>query len=338
LFVNRQAITVQDVLEPLWQDLQRKAESLPPASYHAYLRQQVSRQVEFQIGLAVVYEKAQAAYAEDRYQEAFDKQADRMVQDVIDRRFGGVEVRYQAHLEKLGLSLQDVTKRAKRQVMVTQFLRDRFQPHVHEPTRRELMQYYRTHRDEFTTPAKAELFLLEIPLETLLGKPLQEATAEQVRKARAKARSELRQALQALNQGAEFAEVARTYSHGVRAKTGGYWGEISPGALANRWKSVNEVLFSLKSGQISEIVETDASCFVVKCGRRTPEKTLSFEQAQEQILQDLAEQEFNRRRDAYVRELVEQAAIRPRNQFVLAVMAAAPEPVPRVGHTTRKPR
>ena len=322
LFVNRQTITVQDVLEPILDDLLTKAEGLPLPTYQGYVQREVAQQIDFQIGLAVVYEQAQLSYTEARFEEAFQKEAERMVRDVINRRFGGVRVRYEQHLKRLDLTMDDITERAKRQVMVMQFLRDRFQPATHEPTRRELMNYYQAHLDAFTTPPRAELFLLEIPLEESLGKPIDRASGDELAEARREARARLEEARSELARGTDFAQVARTYCQGVRARAGGAWGPISPGALTGRWAKAGEVLFSLEPGRHSEIVETDDALFVVKCGQRTPASTLSFEEAQQQILQRIAEEEFDRRRDAYIAQLVARAMIRRRDEFHRSVLSA----------------
>ena len=80
------------------------------------------------------------------------------------------------YAEALGTALADVKERARRRIMVTQFLRDRFLPRLREPPRRDLVEYYQAHLDEFTTPAKAELLLIEVPVESELGKRIAQAT------------------------------------------------------------------------------------------------------------------------------------------------------------------
>ena len=96
--------------------------------------------------------------------------------------------------------------------------------------------------------------------------------------------------------------------------------------MTGRWAPAEKVLFSLGPGQYSDVVETDEALFVVKCGQRTDAHTLGFEEAQQQILQRLAEEEFNRRRDAYIARLVARAKIRPREAFYRSVVAAIPRP------------
>ena len=326
LFVNGQTLTVSEILEPIFNDLTAKAQSLSVPAYRNHLMREVHRQIDYQMSIAVLYEEAQHAYAEDRYEEAFGKEADRIVHDVMNREFGGVEPRYEAHLKRFDLSLEDVKERTKRQLMVMQFLRDRFSPLTSDPTRRELIHYYQTHKDTFTSPAKAELWLLEIPLETELGKPVAQASTEEIAGAKTAAREQLSRAKKDLDAGKDFAEVARQYSKGVRAKTGGNWGEISEGSLAGRWEKVGQVLFSLKAGETSPITETDKSLFVVRCGKKTVAYTTPFEDAQEQITKQLADEDFNRRRDAYVGKLLAKADVQKRSEFFQAVLAASPRP------------
>jgi len=326
LFVNDDTLTVQEILEPILEDLNQKAETLDLPAYRNYLFRAVGGQVDYQMTMLVLYQQAKEKFSEERMQEAFDKEADRMVKDLINHRYAGSNARYDAHLKALGLTLDGIKARAKRQAMVMQFLQDRFRPLVGNPTRHDLDKYYQSHLDEFTTPAKAELFLIEIPLEAELGAPLSESSPAQIEAARTSARAQLEHAKQELEAGVEFAAVAKRYSKGIRAKTGGAWGEISPGALTGRWAEAAKVLFTLKANQISDIVETDQALFIVKCGHHSPAHRLSFEEAQEQISNRFAADDFERRRQAYVRELMARATIRPRDAFFQAVLAASPRP------------
>lgn len=326
LFVNDDTITVQEILEPILEDLKQKAATLPLPAYRNHLFRAVGSQIEYQMTMLVIYQQAQKAFSEERIQKAFDKEADRMVQDLINRLYAGSHAKYEAHLKTLDLTMDGIKARAKRQAMVMQFLQDRFRPLVGNPTRQDLLKYYQSHLDEFTTPAKAELFLIEIPLEMELGKPLAEASPAQIEKARSSAREQLERAKQELDAGVEFAAVAKKYSKGIRARTGGAWGEISPGALTGRWAEAAKVLFTLKANQISDIVETEEALFIVKCGQYTPGNKLTFEEAQAKIANRFANENFERRRQNYVKELMACATTHPREAFFQAVLAAAPRP------------
>lgn len=335
LFVNDDTLTVQEVLEPILEDLKEKSDTLSLSAYRNHIFRAVGGQIEYQITILVLHQQAKQKFSDEKYQQAFDKEADRMVKDLINRMYGGSNTRYEAHLKALDLTLEGIKARAKRQAMVMQFLQDRFKPLVGNPTRRELEQYYRVHLDEFTTPAKAELFLIEIPLAIQLDQPIPQASPAQIKSARASARAYLERAQQELESGVEFDAVAKKYSKGVRAKAGGEWGEISPSSLTGRWEEAAKVLFTLRTNEISDIIETNESLFIVKCGQYTPETRLTFEEAQQQIIQRFAADDFERRRQAYIKELVARATIRPQEAFFQAVVAAVPRPA--ILNTNRNP-
>ena len=326
LFVNGESITVQDVLEPTVDDLAAKARTMSLASYRNYVFRTVNNQIDYLASVAVVYQEAKQKYSGEKEQKAFDKEADRLVKDVVVHRYGGINARYEAHLKSLDLTTSDIKARAKRQAMVMQFLHDQFKPLAREPSRRELLQYYQAHPDEFASPARAQLLLIDIPLEKELGKPVGQAAPAELAGARERTRAQLTRAREELDSGVEFAAVARKYSKGIRASAGGDWGEITPGSLTGRWAKAAEVLFQLKAGQISDIVDNSDTLFIVKCGKLTPAVKLTFEQAQEQIIGRLADEEFNRQRDAYVQQLLAKATVGRRQDFFEAVLAAVPRP------------
>ena len=327
LFVNGDPLTVQDVLEPIIDDLNRQARRLRRRDYNDYLARRLPEEIRNRVSRLVVSQRAKDTYPEEAH-KIMDAKADDMIKDVINRRFGGVHARYEQHLKAFDFTVADMKERAKRQILVTQFLRDRFLPRLQEPPRRELMKYYQAHLDEFTTPATAELFLIEVPIQVELDKPTSEATGDEIAAARGLARAQLDRAREELNSGVEFAAVAKLYSRGIHRVNGGAWGEISPGALKKRWAGPAEVLFTLEPGQISDVAETDESVFIVKCGRKTPGNRLSFEEAQAGITTRLKNEQYDRMTHRYISDLLRRATIDDRQQqgFFFAVAAAAPRP------------
>jgi parvulin-like peptidyl-prolyl isomerase len=327
LFVNGDALTVQDILEPIMEDLRRQAAVLDLEDYRNYLLRMVADEIRNQTRLTVVYQKAKDFYPEQA-QQVLDERADDVIRDVINRRFGGVHARYEAHLKSFGFSLEDMKERARRQVIVTQFLRDRFLPRLEEPSRRDLVRYYEAHLDSFTTPASAEMFLLDIPLESELGEPVDEANAEEITAARHRAREQLSRAREELESGVEFEAVAGRYSKGIRSAVGGAWGEIRPGSLTGRWARAAEVLFTLDEGQLSDVIETEDAVMLVQCGRKTPAERLSFEEAQTRIIERIKDEQYQRLTGEYVSRLLREATIDQQQgqEFLMAVAAAAPLP------------
>ncbi|MEP0843246.1 MAG: peptidyl-prolyl cis-trans isomerase [Phycisphaerae bacterium] len=325
MVVNGEPVSVADVLEPMIEDLAAKAKGLSEAAYRDYLTQRIIEQTGLEISRVLIYQEARKTFP-DKAGEVFAKEADKFVQEVVNARFGGVFARYEAHLKALDLTLADVKERAKRQMMVSQFLHERFKPLVQNPSRAELLKYYHEHEADFTTPEKAELFLIEVPLSVELKKPLGQATDAERAAARERALAQVRRAREEIESGVPFADVARQYSKGLQAALGGAVGEISPGSLTRHWAKAAEVLFTLEEGELSEPIDAGESIFLVRCGKKTPARRAGFEQSQEQIIRRLMDDQFSEMQRKYLTSLEAKATIQRRHEFMVAVFAAAPRP------------
>jgi hypothetical protein len=326
MFVNADTVTVSDILEPIIDELSKQSAALNEKDYRESVLRMVRNQIDYQTGVTLVYQEAKKPYGDKKFQEVFDKRADELVKELIANRYGGVKARFEAHLKSLDLKAADIKERLKRETMIREYFRERFKPMLNEPSRRELMRYYQEHLAELTTPPKAELLLIEVPIASETEKPLSLASAEEKAQARQKALARCARAREELESGVDFASVARGYSKGPHAEQGGSWGEISPGALTKRWAKASDVLFTLKEGQISEIIDAEDAFFVVKCGKYTPAHQASFEEAQRKMMENLVEEQFNTLRNNYVAELHQKANIRNRPEFFLAVLSASPRP------------
>jgi hypothetical protein len=325
LFVNNEPVTVPEILEPILQNLKNDSTKLPPQAYYMAVRRNVREQIDLHVSTLLIHQEAKNNYPEKAMEE-FDKEVDRRIKDVVNDRYQGIYARYEAQLKAMDMTMADVKGRIKRQLLVTQYMRDKFKPMLHEPPRRQLYTYYQDHLTDFTTPERAELFLIEVPVDALLGKPRNLSTAQDIADAHSKAVAQLKRAHEELESGVEFTAVARAYSKGIKASQGGAWGEIGPGTLQGRWAKAAEVLFTLAENQTSDVVETEDAAFIVHCGKRTPARQASFEEAQTKIIERMKEEQFNRLTQEYIQGLIAKATIRPVNEFNEAVMAAAPRP------------
>lgn len=77
-----------------------------------------------------------------------------------------------------------------------------------------------------------------------------------------------------------FADLAMKNSECPTAVQNGELGTFKKGQL---YPEIEKVLFRLKEGQISDIVETEAGFHIVKCGKIHPSKTISFKNAKPKI-------------------------------------------------------
>ncbi len=84
----------------------------------------------------------------------------------------------------------------------------------------------------------------------------------------------------------KFADLAMKNSECPTAMQGGQLGDFPRGKL---YPEIDAVLFKLKKGQISEVVETEAGFHVLLCTAIKPAETLSFSKAQRKIRRLLQE-------------------------------------------------
>ncbi|MCK5451727.1 MAG: peptidylprolyl isomerase, partial [Candidatus Omnitrophica bacterium] len=89
--------------------------------------------------------------------------------------------------------------------------------------------------------------------------------------------------------GKDFSEVASLYSEGPYAKTGGDMGYISPGQTMGE---IDEVIFSLTKGEVSDIVETSIGYHVFKVEDIQKEKQLSYDEVSEYLKEQLYMKRF----------------------------------------------
>jgi peptidyl-prolyl cis-trans isomerase SurA len=187
--------------------------------------------------------------------EITNEQIASRVQEEVDtavRRYGSVN-RLESELRRNGMSLDDYRKTLSSQLrdrhyiqtIVSSFIRPRI-----EIRDDEVVTYYNDHIDE--VPAIPDsLFLADILIEISSSEDQLQAV-----------RAQLGEVLSRLGQGQSFAQVAGELSKGPSATRGGQVGSITRGDLFS--KQLEDVIFSLSEGDISQAVVTERGVHVVK--------------------------------------------------------------------------
>jgi hypothetical protein len=85
--------------------------------------------------------------------------------------------------------------------------------------------------------------------------------------------------------GAVFTELAKQKSHGLTANQGGQHDWTTKGAL--RSQQIDEALFTLDVGQLSDIIETEQGFHIVRVLERKDAGRIPFTDAQAQIRKEL---------------------------------------------------
>jgi bifunctional DNA-binding transcriptional regulator/antitoxin component of YhaV-PrlF toxin-antitoxin module len=124
-------------------------------------------------------------------------------------------------------------------------------------------------------------------------------------RARQEAWEMMRMAREKLLAGADFGEVAKEFSQSALAKYGGDAGFVA----FNPTSEVSRILFGLKEGQISEIIETQEGLFILKAEEIRPERTQAFGELNPELKRTVFQRRLRERLDDFVEELRQRADV-----------------------------
>jgi len=155
----------------------------------------------------------------------------------------------------------------------------------------EIDKYYREHINEYAEPAKVRIREIVVRFE-----PGGEDEAEK----------QARRLLQDIEQGADFAEVARRHSDAPSKEAGGDLGFFEQRELA---ASLADVAFQLDLGDISEIIKFESSYRIIRVEEKTEENTMSLDSVRTDIGNAIHQKKITERTERYLRQLREQAII-----------------------------
>ncbi len=102
-----------------------------------------------------------------------------------------------------------------------------------------------------------------------------------------------------LQKGEDFAILAKDFSQSASATQGGDLGMLPRGSMP---KAFDDAAFSLKPGEVSNVVETELGFHLIKVHEKRPEKIVPFKEVEERIRQHLANQKLKQRVDEYLNE------------------------------------
>ncbi|GMU33288.1 MAG: peptidyl-prolyl cis-trans isomerase [Planctomycetia bacterium] len=326
--IHGETIRVGDILEPIQPKLEKMATELPAQAYYQRAADIVRLQIVENVAQQLIWRRASAQINDD-IKPQLEKAIDKTEKDRINREFQGRETLYEQFLSKHGKTRTDVRERLRRAIVIDSYLRDRLLPMVPQPRRSELLEYYESHRAEFSRPEQREMWLIEVPVEAFLDfrKPVSRADEQEATR---KAREKIEQAAAALARGDAFDVVAREYSMGPHREDGGAWGSITAASdnsrspLQGRWAEPSRKLFELSPGGTSEIVEADKCFFIVRTGEIKPGKNASFQEAQPHIVDSLKQQRFAHLRADFLQKELDSATIGSLDDFMRMVMDAIP--------------
>ena len=210
----------------------------------------------------------------------------------IQARFPSEEAFSQA-LRSKGLTLDELKADMEEELMIQQLIQKEVYAKV-TISRQELESFFRKHRDDYAEDSvHARHILIAVP---------PNASPEDDAKARDRAKTVLAKA----RKGDDFAQLAKQYSEDPNKDKGGDLGELARGQTV---KPFEDAAFSLKPGEISDLVRTTFGYHIIKVEEKKPIKRLSFKEAEDRVREDLTKEKAGAQYLNYVKALQKKAKI-----------------------------
>lgn len=204
------------------------------------------------------------------------------------------ETEYKNELSRRNLSEEMLRSRLERNSSVQQYVERKFAAKS-SVTDNDMVAYYESRLDLFKQPLQVRVSHILIQADPKWEEPRKQ-----------EARRKAEQVLKGLKKGRDFASLAREQSDGPTRTSGGDLGYIKMGQLE---KQLESIVFNLKTGETSEVIETSYGFHLFKVFDRKPETILAYDNVKEQIRQYLVQEKAKQEADLYAKKLREKAAV-----------------------------
>jgi peptidyl-prolyl cis-trans isomerase C len=109
-----------------------------------------------------------------------------------------------------------------------------------------------------------------------------------------------------IENGEDFASLAKEFSQCPSAERGGDLGYFERGKMV---KPFEDAAFSMKTGEVSDIVATPFGFHLIKVTDRIEARTISYDESKERIRQHLQGKKAGEEKDAYVGDLKKKSSV-----------------------------
>lgn len=208
----------------------------------------------------------------------------------VKKRFGSKE-EFEHVLSGQGLTLKDLTTRYLEQMMIRGLI-DRKVGSKVTVSPVEINRYYDEHMNEFIQPEG-------ITLRNILIRPKKDLAPE-------KAIDLAKEILRRIQEGGDFALLAKEYSEGPNASGGGLMGYVKKGDLL---PEIESVVFNLKEGELSGIIQTSLGYHIFKVEEKRERKVLSLSEVRADVEEAVFREKVKDRLKGWIETLRKNAYI-----------------------------
>ena len=305
--VNGSFITIDDILQEVGPKLGRIPADISQPTLRRQVSGIISDQVRRRIIQLLVLEQADRRLTDQQKEHIDNIMGDTLRQMVAQE--GGSRKKLEQKFIDESTTLNAVMVRHRKEATARLFLQTMFVPNI-SVTRKELWNFYNSHRADYVTPKKVQMQIISVPLSEFLPKDLPaggKPTEMELQAARKRACDVIDKAIEALQAGTDMGQVAKRFSRGIKADKGGLWDLMPKGSF--KAERIESIAFKLKDGQMAGPIKTTDGYYIVKAKRVQEGKSITFADAQEDIDRRLRDKQFEKLTDEYFQEILKDATI-----------------------------
>ena len=282
--VDGQVILASDVLWQVNQIIEANRDRIPPAEIEKNRRGLMRMQVMGLIDTKILYADFRRTIPAENIPTIKKNLAEPFEEAEIPRLIKMLKLKDRSalaeFLERNGTSLKDLQRQFGERTIAGEWLRQSA-PKPEQVTHEKMLNYYNEHLKDYEYPAQAKWEEVMIRFNRVGG------DRSAAWKACAELGNEIWQKVAKNPQlrGPVFAELAQAKSHGFTAQEGGIKDWTTRGAL--RCEAMNEALFSLQIGQMSNIIESEHGFHIIRVLDRKEDGRTPFTETQADIRKEL---------------------------------------------------
>lgn len=302
-----QLLNVRTTMQKIAGDpkLQQPGQRIPtPDDYVKYREQAIQMSIEVFIQKRMLVERLKSGLKPDQVKmmnSHIDEQFEKEIGNLKQQLKVSNKTELELALREKGTSLQNVKDNfaLERLAMECIAIKSEKADPIERP---DLVAYYKANEEKFRIPARVRWQQIQVSI----APPGNDAKKRE-------ARDKIELALDQLQSGVSFDEVARKYSDGPTAKKGGDWGWLEADTLADT--NLEKLLFSMRAGKISKIHEGPSSYSVVKVLEKQEAGHKPFEDLQDEIRSILQKEQDQKRLEKFKQEIFATAVVETKYQL-----------------------
>jgi parvulin-like peptidyl-prolyl isomerase len=325
LTINDTKITEGQLDKIVAPRMRQTAGRVPPAQMNQYKQQMRRQAMEYMIIDTMLIEKEKAkniTVSEEELDAKINQQIAQYNLSIDD---------FKLRLKERGGNYSEYKENMKKGVMHEKLLETEFVGKIKEPNTAEIKAYYDENAQQFAIPESFHAKYIFI----------RPADGNDPNKAKLDAKTKAQEFLAKIKGGAEFETVAKENSAHPSAKNGGDI-DVTKSELATM-PELEQAVSALKPGEISDVVETQTGCHIIKLVEHLDANIVSLENAKEKIVADLGDKQKQQIVMDYIQNLKAEAKVNFTNEadkfdLIAPKPAIAAPPVRRAETTATAPQ